>query len=56
MGEQYSLLPTSGLRPEPIPLDIKVVLIGNDEIYRLLNAYDEDFEKTFKIKQSLTMK
>ena len=50
MGEQYSLLPTSGLRPEPIPLDIKVVLIGNDEIYRLLNAYDEDFEKTFKIK------
>lgn len=50
MGEQYSLLPTSGLRPQPIPLDLKVVLIGNDEIYRLLNAYDEDFEKIFKIK------
>lgn len=50
MGEQFSLLPTSGLRPEPIPLEIKVVLIGNDEIYRLLNAYDEDFEKIFKIK------
>src|SRR5690606_18276428 len=32
MGEQYSLLPTSGLRPEPIPLDLKVILIGNDEI------------------------
>ena len=50
MGEQFSLLPTSGLRPDPIPLDVKVILIGNDEIYRLLNAYDEDFEKIFKIK------
>lgn len=50
MGEQFSLLPTSGLRPEPVPLDIKVVLIGNDEVYRILNSYDEDFEKIFKIK------
>ena len=50
MGEQFSLLPTSGLRPEPIPLETKVVLIGNDEIYRILNAYDEDFEKIFKVK------
>ncbi len=50
MGEQYSLLPTSGLRPEPIPLDLKVILIGNDEIYHLLYDADEDFHKIFKIK------
>lgn len=50
MGEQYSLLPTSGLRPAPIPLDLKVILIGNDEIYHLLHGMDEDFSKIFKIK------
>lgn len=50
MGEQYSLLPTSGLRPEPIPLDLKVILIGNDEIYHILYDADEDFHKIFKIK------
>lgn len=50
MGEQYSLLPTSGLRPVPIPLDVKVILIGNDEIYHILFDGDEDFQKIFKIK------
>jgi lon-related putative ATP-dependent protease len=50
MGEQYSLLPTSGLRPAPIPLDLKVILIGNDDIYHLLHGMDEDFSKIFKIK------
>lgn len=50
MGEQYSLLPTSGLRPVPIPLDIKVIMIGNDEIYHMLYDLDEDFHKIFKIK------
>jgi lon-related putative ATP-dependent protease len=50
MGEQYSLLPTSGQRPEPIPLDVKVILIGNDEIYHILFEMDEDFHKIFKIK------
>lgn len=50
MGEQFSLLPTSGLRPVPIPLDLKVIMIGNDEIYHLLVDGDEDFQKIFKIK------
>ena len=50
MGEQFSLLPTSGLRPIPIPLDVKVIMIGNDEIYHLLFDGDEDFHKIFKIK------
>ena len=50
MGEQYSLLPTSGLRPEPIPLDIKVIVIGSDDIYHTLFDIDYDFPKIFKIK------
>lgn len=49
-GEHLSLLPTSGLRPESIPLDVKVILIGNDEIYRILFHQDEEFVKIFKIK------
>ena len=50
LGEQYSILPTSGLRPEPIALNVKIVLIGSDWIYRMLYQHDEDFNKIFKIK------
>ncbi len=56
MGEQYSLLPTSGLRPEPIPLDVKVILIGNDDIYHILYDDDEDFHKIFKMKADFDIK
>ncbi|MBU5438494.1 AAA family ATPase [Tissierella sp. MSJ-40] len=38
------------LRPEPIPLDIKVIIIGDYLIYHLLYTYDEEFKKLFKIK------
>jgi hypothetical protein len=34
---------TRSLRPEPVPLDVKVILIGHADIYRLLLAYDEQF-------------
>jgi lon-related putative ATP-dependent protease len=50
MGEQYSNVPAATLRPESIPLEIKVVLIGSRETYRLLFALDEDFEELFKVK------
>jgi predicted ATP-dependent protease len=50
LGEQYSLLPTSGLRPEPISLGVKIILIGSDWIYRTLYQVEEDFNKIFKIK------
>jgi len=56
MGEQYSLLPTSGLRPTPIPLDVKVILIGSDEIYHMLYQADEEFHKIFKIKSDFDYK
>jgi lon-related putative ATP-dependent protease len=50
VGEQYALLTMTTLKPEPIPLDIKVILIGNPLLYHLLYRYDEDFRKLFKIK------
>ena len=56
MGEQHSLLPTSGLRPDPIPLDVKVILIGNDDIYHILFDEDEEFPKIFKIKADFDWK
>lgn len=56
MGEQYSLLPTSGLRPVPIPLDVKTILVGSDDIYRMLFEVDEEFQKIFKIKAEFDYK
>jgi lon-related putative ATP-dependent protease len=41
---------TEGLKPEPIPLHIKVILVGSSEMYYLLQAFDEDFKELFKIK------
>lgn len=41
---------TAGLRPEPIPVSVKVILVGTAGIYHLLQAYEEDFPKLFKVK------
>jgi len=49
-GEQYGFPATTGLKPEPIPVHFKVVLMGNSYLYALLYAYDEDFQKLFQIK------
>jgi len=43
------------LKPEPIPLDVKVVLIGTNQIYRLLYVLDEDFKKIFKVKADFAL-
>lgn len=40
----------SALRPEPIPLDVKLVAIGQPLLYYLLYLYDDDFRELFKIK------
>src|SRR5699024_3237099 len=50
IGEQTGLVAMSSIKPDPIPLDVKVVLIGNRDIYQLLYRYDEDFRKLFKVK------
>ena len=48
--EQRSSLVMISLKPEPIPLNIKVLLLGNAEIYHTLLSLDPDFKKLFKIK------
>jgi len=50
VAEQYAFLSSSALRPSPIPLDIKVVMIGRGEIFDLLHLYDESFKKIFKVR------
>ena len=45
----------SGLKPHGIPLNLKVIIIGNYEIHRLLYQYEDDFKKLFKIKVDFEM-
>ncbi len=49
-AEQRTSMVMVSLKPEPIPLDLKVILIGNSNIYQTLLAMDSDFKKLFKIK------
>ncbi|MBR3255039.1 MAG: AAA family ATPase [Clostridia bacterium] len=49
-ADQRSSMVMVSLKPEPIPLDLKVILIGNSDIYHTLLAMDSDFKKLFKIK------
>ena len=48
--EQYRLISTTTLKPEAIPLDVKVVLIGSPHIYYLLYNLDEEYRELFKVK------
>jgi len=49
-SDQRSSMVMVSLKPEPIPLDVKVILIGNANIYHSLLAMDSDFRKLFKAK------
>jgi len=46
---------TEGLRPEPVPFRIKLIIIGSPYIYELLHHYDEDFAKLFNVKADFGM-
>lgn len=50
MKDLLGVVAVSTLKPEPIPVDVKVILIGSEYIYRVLYEYDEDFGKLFRIK------
>jgi lon-related putative ATP-dependent protease len=50
MKEQMGLVAVSALKPEPIPLNIKVIMVGSEYLYQTLYELDEDFRKLFKIK------
>ncbi|MBO8161483.1 MAG: AAA family ATPase [Thermosipho sp. (in: Bacteria)] len=50
LDSAYGINPTISLKPEPIELNLKVIIIGTPELYYLLYEYDEDFQKLFKVK------
>lgn len=47
---QMNTVAIASLKPEPIPINLKVVLIGPSNIYHQLLNFDEDFKKLFKVK------
>ena len=49
MGEQFSALPSSTLRPRPIPLDAKIIIVGTPGVLYRLQAFDEEFRRHFKV-------
>ena len=48
--ERLGFLTTKTLRPEPIPFDAKVILVGRPRLYYLLHSLDRDFKELFKVK------
>ena len=53
LAEEIGFISTKTLKPMPIPLNIKVILIGDPYIYHLLYSLDTDFKKMFKVKAQL---
>jgi lon-related putative ATP-dependent protease len=50
ISDQMGFHTAGGMHPEPIPVKVKVVLIGNTMVYNLLHSLDEEFRKIFKVK------
>lgn len=50
LGQILSLVSTVSLEPEPVPLEVKVVLFGERVLYYLLHAYDPEFAELFKVE------
>ena len=50
VAEHYGFTPTTGLKPEAVPVDLKVIMVGNPVFYHLLYIYDEEFRRLFKVK------
>jgi lon-related putative ATP-dependent protease len=50
LGEHLGYIPVASLRPQAVPVNVKVVMVGTYYLYHLLNVYDPEFQKIFKIK------
>ncbi len=48
--DPFYLFTTTQMKPEPIDMDIKVIVISDSYVYHLLNFYDEDVPKIFKVR------
>ena len=49
-SERFGFMSTKSLKPDPIPLNVKIILIGSPWMYHLLYNWDEDFKELFKVK------
>ncbi len=48
--EEFGLVAPPGMRPEPMPINVKIVLLGGAFLYEALSMHDEDFWEIFKVK------
>jgi ATP-dependent Lon protease len=48
--EPFALFSASGLRPEPVKVNAKVIVVGSAFLYHLLYTWDDDFHELFKIR------
>jgi ATP-dependent Lon protease len=48
--DPFFMFGASALKPEPIDVNVRVILMGDDFLYRLLYNFDDDFKKVFKVK------
>ena len=53
MAEMFSMVSTIQLEPQPIPLELKVVLVGERGICQLLQAWDPEFDQLFRVVADL---
>jgi len=50
VGEEFGVFSVTALRPIPIPLNIKVIMIGESQIFNLISVFDTQFKKIFKVR------
>ncbi|MDX1252529.1 MAG: AAA family ATPase [Gammaproteobacteria bacterium] len=50
IAETYGFAAASGIKPEPIPITLRVILVGSPYLFYLLQEYEEDFPRIFKVK------
>ena len=48
--DHLALLPSTMLKPEPIPCDVKIIMLGDEDLYEALASEDETFTRLFKVK------
>jgi predicted ATP-dependent protease len=52
--EPFALFSASGLKPEPVKVDTKVIVLGSSFLYHLLYTWDEEFHEIFKLRADFT--
>jgi len=53
--DPMNMMAGNAIKPQPVPIDVKVIMIGTRQIYRILHTHDEDFTKIFKVKAEMAM-